>query len=791
MADSQPLGPGSTTKPPKSHSCVTCQRRKVKCNRQQPCAGCARNGVQCVYRSPRPPRRRKRNNPEAILTARLERYEVLRQNSIDPEAGSPTRAVPSPGHGVANSTPVVSVAELANPRGPLSAPRTSNPSHAESRRLVSKKGSSVYLDSNLWTGVRDELQEAQDAIQESSSSADSDQSGQNDNSPAPDDESGLIFGPPGRTTLSSIHPNPVHIFKLWQTFLENVNPLIKILHAPVVQQQILEAAGDLHAVSKEMEALMFSIYCISVISLGEDEVKRSYGESRATLISRYKRSTETALRNAGLLKTSNMVLLQAFLLYLFSLRLLSDPHTLWSFCGIAMRIAQRIGLHKDGSHLGLSAYETEMRRRLWLQLVIFDATAGYFSGCGSAFLPPPTSQTTLPPLNINDSNLDPNMTEPPREYTGPTEMVFCLVRHEFGEWLRRRAGMRSGFDGHWGFLRSSSVPLSEKDAAIDELEEKFENKFLRYCDVSIPLHFITVMMARSVVCMIRLAAHHPRQYTGTSMAGDGDSDGAAAPNPTQRTLQLSEAEQDRIFTTCVQVAEHCDAVQTNHATKKYLWHVDYNIQWDALIYMLSELRGRRVEGAEVAHAWVLINSICGRHYRQMGPRARRSTLHLAIRNLIIKAWKGHVVTCEQRGIPSQPCPDLVAPWLQLGLGELRTVAAAPPPPLSVPLHQQEASSSRVSYYVENTEQILDSESSLAGNTHATSPPLQHSIAPFQQQQGPGTGIGVGAGAEEMDFVAMSGVPALDVSPVNWEQWDDLLQQFQQECWSENPLLSQT
>ena len=155
MADSQPLGPGSTIttpssqdpKPPKSHSCVTCQRRKVKCSRKQPCAGCTKNGVQCVYRSPQPPRRRKRNNPEAILAARLERYEeVLRQNSIDPEACSPTRAVPSPGHGVANSTPVVSVAELANPRGPLSAPRTSNPSHAESRRLVSKKGSSVYLD---------------------------------------------------------------------------------------------------------------------------------------------------------------------------------------------------------------------------------------------------------------------------------------------------------------------------------------------------------------------------------------------------------------------------------------------------------------------------------------------------------------------------------------------------------------------------------------------------------------------------------------------------------------------
>ncbi|THC90388.1 hypothetical protein EYZ11_010151 [Aspergillus tanneri] len=640
------------------------------------------------------------------------------------------------------------------------------------RRGVISSTQAIRIVNDIDEGKQ--LQEAEDAIRESSSPADSDQSGQNDNSPVVDAESGLIFSSPGRTPLSSMHPNPVHIFKLWQTFLENVNPLIKVLHAPVVQQQILEAAGDLHAVSKEMEALMFSIYCISVISLGEDEVKRSFGESRATLISRYKRSAETALRNAGLLKTSNMVVLQSFLLYLvtqlslrtfmrnphpltnpqFSLRLLSDPHSLWSFCGVAMRIAQRIGLHKDGSHLGLSVYETEMRRRLWLQLIIFDATAGYYSGCGSAISLPPTSQTTLPPLNVNDSNLDPNMTEPPQECTGPTEMVFCLVRHEFGEWLRHRAGTKSGFDGHWGFLRSSSVPLSEKDAAIDELEEKFETKFLKHCDVSIPLHFITVTMARSVC-----------------------------------NLHLSEEERDRIFTTCIQVAEYCDAVQTNRATKKYLWHVDYNVQWDALIYMLSELRGRRVEGAEVARAWVLVNSICGRHYRQMGPRVRRSTLHIAIHNLIIKAWKGHVDECGRRDIPSQPCPDLVATWLKLGLGAPQTVAAAAPP-LSVPLQQQEAPSSRIPYSVEDTQQTLESENSFAGNTNTNSPQLQPSITPFQQH-GSATETEIGTDKKEMDFVSMGGVPALDVNPMDWERWDDLLQQFQQECWDENTLFSQT
>lgn len=29
--------------------------------------------------------------------------------------------------------------------------------------------------------------------------------------------------------ISAIHPEPVHIFRLWQIFLDNVNPLFKVV----------------------------------------------------------------------------------------------------------------------------------------------------------------------------------------------------------------------------------------------------------------------------------------------------------------------------------------------------------------------------------------------------------------------------------------------------------------------------------------------------------------------------------------------------------------------------------
>lgn len=48
-------------------------------------------------------------------------------------------------------------------------------------------------------------------------------------------------------------------------------------------------------------------------------------------------------------------------LFLLSSRYLYDPHTYWILTGIAARIGQRIGLHRDGEKLGLPPFDVEMR----------------------------------------------------------------------------------------------------------------------------------------------------------------------------------------------------------------------------------------------------------------------------------------------------------------------------------------------------------------------------------------------------------------------------------------------
>lgn len=71
------ISESSATKNLQGRSCVLCQQRKVKCDRKDPCAACSRAHVECIFRAPAPPRRRKRKPPESELLARLTRYEQL------------------------------------------------------------------------------------------------------------------------------------------------------------------------------------------------------------------------------------------------------------------------------------------------------------------------------------------------------------------------------------------------------------------------------------------------------------------------------------------------------------------------------------------------------------------------------------------------------------------------------------------------------------------------------------------------------------------------------------------
>lgn len=61
-------------------SCVTCRRRKVKCDKKQPCSNCARAKIECIFPGPGRAPRKSRKPADGELMERLRRLEGVVQS---------------------------------------------------------------------------------------------------------------------------------------------------------------------------------------------------------------------------------------------------------------------------------------------------------------------------------------------------------------------------------------------------------------------------------------------------------------------------------------------------------------------------------------------------------------------------------------------------------------------------------------------------------------------------------------------------------------------------------------
>lgn len=287
-------------------ACVLCQQRKVKCDRKFPCANCVKFRAQCVP-STLAPRRRRRKVPDQALLTRLSKYEeLLQQNNVEFEPldkaqhGDTTSPTAEGGDDSDEEPPESSVMDISSPSTTAKSERTyeaKNFWNALSRGFLGPDSDSDSLHDDVRATV---LKRAVDSFFDRN-----------------DDH--LLFG--SRETavdLSTLHPEPVQLFKLWQIYLDNINALLKVTHTPSLQGRILEAAGNVKNIDPNLEALLFGIYCISVQSLDEDACQAALGSSREDLLTRYQFGCQQAMMNAGFLRTNDRDCLTGLLLFLVS-----------------------------------------------------------------------------------------------------------------------------------------------------------------------------------------------------------------------------------------------------------------------------------------------------------------------------------------------------------------------------------------------------------------------------------------------------------------------------------------
>ncbi|KAM5369661.1 hypothetical protein ACJZ2D_008920 [Fusarium nematophilum] len=515
----------------KRRSCFMCSKRKVKCDKQKPCHNCAKAGCECVFPDVTASRTQVTMTPE--LVEMLHRLEKAVQ-TLEPRDQERSENRPS----------------------------SVSSSHGESPgKIVRDHGRDTYVRRWFWDDGSTEMS--------SGSVSDDDYADmQDDQDPAPNASTAWWSTRPGSLELNC-HPKEKTLqilaaqrLQLWAAYKERVEPLTKLLHLPSLEQAVM---GDRPLSSADgMQCILLAIYYGAITSLTEEECISVFDDGQAQVLSHMREELERMFSRAMLVHTGDIRPLQALVLYLVFLRH-HEPRLSWNLTGLAVRLAQNFGLHREGSLFGLSKFDMEMRRRLWWQIAILDApSAEDYSG--EFYLLEMSSFDTQPPQNLDDVQLHPAMVEYPPETRGITEMTFTLARCQITDMFRCMADSRRTC-GSTGKSYGELTP-EERANWIEACESDFSVRFLRNCSPSNAFHWVTVILTRMLFHKVRLHGCDPLHEAG----------------------DMSDATRERLFPVAVEVIELNYKLRTDPRTRPWLWLFSSYTQWHAFSLVLVWLQ---------------------------------------------------------------------------------------------------------------------------------------------------------------------------------------------------------
>ncbi|CAM1507767.1 Fc.00g046150.m01.CDS01 [Cosmosporella sp. VM-42] len=597
----------------KQRSCVVCRSRKVRCDKQTPCSNCRRANIECVVPSnDRPPKWARRleritNNaaspakvPEepgpgvGQVMERLRNLEgLVKELSSQLEQANAAASSAAGGSSGLNSPGNSSQERDADHQTGTTSTASTTGMQKHFGRLVLKDSSrSRYVGSGFWSRVSDEL----DGLKMDTrglASGDSDTSEEED-SPGrtsstqelertPSERHAFLFGHnlgASMPDLRDFRPLPSQIPFLLDIFSENLNFFLQIIHMPTVTQMIRETRGSgMSNLTPANEALMFSIYYAAVTSLEEDDVMANFGSTKAALNMKYRLGFEYAMAKADFLNVPDLVLVQAFAIFLFLVRRHDSPRFVWMMTGLVIRMGQAIGLHRDGSHFEhLPPYEVELRRRVWWALCMLDVRAS--EDQGTDFTIASGSFDTKLPSNINDADISPETKETPQEHDTLTDSSFALASYEIVDVTRQM--MAPG-------VKDGGPSLEEQSRLLDNLYQVLERGYLQYStDPGNIACWVGITATRLVISKLTLFIYLPALF---SSPGD----------------HLSEEIRSKLLIAAIEVAEYNHMLNSEEKCRQWRWTYQTYTHWHAIVYLLIE-SCRRQWSPIVERAWIALHS---------------------------------------------------------------------------------------------------------------------------------------------------------------------------------------
>lgn len=260
-----------------------------------------------------------------------------------------------------------------------------------------------------------------------------------------------------------------------------------------------------------------------------------------------------------------------------------------------MRIAQKMGYHRDGELLQLSPFETEMRRRIWWQIILHDTKLAIVSGLSHNFLQDVFD--TKVPRNLNDADLFPGSTEPVSSREGPTEMAFVLISNRLAQFMvseRTRMGFEAALlgqsrPGDQGEPQVDGALLEKYRGIAKELDEDLREIERKYCDPSAGGAHSAALVIRPMIgtkLQEMLVPMKQQPEWGTEIFGP----------------------KDNLFKIVLMNNEHNTDAYERMAQHGFLWFVKMHFQLDVFAVLTGQLV-KRPTGSLSDRAWGVVGKI--------------------------------------------------------------------------------------------------------------------------------------------------------------------------------------
>jgi len=242
------------------------------------------------------------------------------------------------------------------------------------------------------------------------------------------------------------------------------------------------------------------------------------------------------------------------------------------------------------------------------------------------------------PLNINDSDISPEMKIPPAVHDKPTDSIFVVVRSEIADFVRHSAF-------HLDFTNPSLKAVAGLNTTHDPegeqrkmaaLERSIEDKYLQFCNPENPLHFMTIWATRGQLAKCHLMVYYAR-FPFSS-------------------VQETDEQRNDAFALALHMLDCDTRLMASPLIREYHWLLEMYFPFFAYIHIVQDLKKQPM--AELAEkAWEVMSDNYNGRFTAM---ERDDQIFARVfARVVLQAWEARKAAFNERN-QSPETPRIVA-----------------------------------------------------------------------------------------------------------------------------------